>query len=118
MNENVKERIDSYEKMYKNIWDKVSEKWSEYQLEISDRIFQEVAKDLRSEMISQLRKEENTTKRESKTEFKENESGESLATAKQKQTLHKFGIEKIPKDLSKDEASDILEELIDLEGVL
>lgn len=114
MNENVKERIDSYVEMYKNIWDKVSTGWSDYELEVSDRIFQEISKDLRSEMISQLRKGENNAKRVNKEEFRENESDESLATVKQKQTLHKFGIEKIPKDLSKDEASDILEEFIDL----
>jgi hypothetical protein len=108
MNENTNERIDSYVEMYKNIWNKVSTGWSDYELEVSDRIFQEISKDLRSEMISQLRKREN------KTEFRENESDETLATKKQRQTLHKFGIEKIPKNLSKDEASDILEELIDL----
>ena len=111
MKEDVKERIDSYVKMYKDIWDNVSMGWSNYELEVSDRIFQEISKDLRSEMISQLR---NCTKRENKNEIRDNESDESLATVKQRQALHKFGIEKIPKDLSKDEASEILEELIDL----
>lgn len=110
----VEERIDTYVEMYKNIWDKVSTGWSDYELEVSDRIFQEISKDLRSEMISQLRKEGNNVKREKKTESRENESDGSLATKKQRQTLHKFGIEKIPEDLTKDKASDALEELIDL----
>lgn len=115
MKDDVKERIDSYVEMYKDIWDKTSKSWPDNQLEVSDRIFQEISKDLRSEMIFYLRTEANKSKQLNKTGYPENEVEEtSLATKKQKQTLHKFGIEKIPTDLSKEEASEILEELIDL----
>jgi polyribonucleotide nucleotidyltransferase len=113
MEKNVEEKIDSYVEMYEKIYDKVSKNWSENELAVSDRIFQEISKDLRSEMISQMRKDEKV-KHFNNTCNQENNVDESLATQKQRQTLYKFGIEKIPQGLSKDEASEILEELIDL----
>ena len=37
-----------------------------------------------------------------------------LATKKQRQTIYRFGISKIPEDLSRFDAAELLEELIDL----
>lgn len=113
MDEEVEERIDSYLEMYGRILYKVSGKWPEHGIDIAGRVFEEVSKDLRSEMIAELRRKEyqmNKGNRNSQVDDPEN----TLATKKQRETLHKFGVKKIPEELSLEEASEILEELIDL----
>lgn len=109
----VEEKIDFYHRVYGQILDKVSMNWPENAIDISGSIFQEISKDLRSEMIAQLRRE-NRVNRGKNSNDRIPETENNLATKKQRQTIHKFGVKKIPEDLSKDEASDILEELIDL----
>lgn len=61
-------------------------------------IFDEFVRDIRKRFI------------ERKAEGKTNE--EKLATKKQREALHKFGVKKIPENLSKREASEILDRLI------
>lgn len=63
----------------------------------------EVSRDLRKETVIKQRNRERQM-------FERNDEG--LATKKQREAIHKFGVQKIPKDLSKKEASEILNELI------
>ena len=95
--------IDSYVNLYAAILQKVSQKWPENGLRIADKIFQEVAKDIREGWISFPSLERR----------KENQQDDP-ATEKQRMALHKFGIENIPESLTKKEAFEILEELIAL----
>lgn len=110
----VEERMDFYHSLYGKILKKVSATWPKNSIDITGQIFQEIAKDLRSEMISQMRRKEREIN-EGRNQGNQNEETENyLATKKQRQTMHKFGVKKIPDDLSKTEASGILEELFDL----
>lgn len=102
-NEKIEIWIDSYIKLYEMILQKVSYKWPENGLRIADKIFQEMAKDIREGWLSFPSLEEK----------KENKNDEP-ATEKQRMALHKFGIENIPDSLTKKEAFEILEELIQL----
>ena len=95
--------IDSYVNLYATILQKVSQKWPENGLRIADKIFQEVAKDIREGWVSFPSLERS----------KENQRDDP-ATEKQRMALHKFGIENIPESLTKKEAFEILEELIAL----
>ena len=96
------EKIEFYCGLFNRLHEMVSNLNSEHAVEISLAIFQEIAKDLRAEQIAQWR-----IKR--KSEFAE---GEELATTKQREALHKFGVKQIPEDLSKGEASEALDLLI------
>lgn len=107
INEKIELWIDSYVKLYEMILQKVNQKWPENSLRITDKIFQEMAKDIREGWISFPSLEEQ------KEENKGNKEDEP-ATKKQRNALHKFGIENIPESLTKKEAHEILEELIDL----
>jgi len=107
MDEEVEERIDSYLEIYEKILNKVSERWPEDGLGIATEVFKEISKDLRSKKIAELRKKEYQM---NKADVLEN----ALATKKQREALYKFGVKNIPDDLSLEEASEILEELIDL----
>lgn len=103
-NEKIELWIKSYCKLYEMILQEVSEKWPENNLRITDKIFQEMAKDIREGWISSPGVEgENKEERYDKP-----------ATKKQRNALHKFGIENVPENLSRREAFEILEELIDL----
>ena len=55
---------------------------------------------------------ETTAKRRGKEGQISERNDEKLATKKQREAIHKFGVQKIPKDLSRKEASEILNELI------
>jgi hypothetical protein len=98
----AEEKIEFYCGLFTRLYQTVSNMNSEHAVEISLAIFQEIAKDLRTEQIAQWR-----TKR--KPEFTESEE---LATPKQREALHKFGVKHVPEDLSKEEASEALDLLI------
>jgi len=102
MEAKAEEKIEFYCGLFNRLHETVSSLNSEHAVEISLTIFQEIAKDLRTEQIAQWR-----IKR--KPEFAESEE---LATAKQREALHKFGVKQIPEDLSKEEASEALDLLI------
>jgi len=91
MDEEVEERIDSYLEMYGRILYKVSGKWPEHGIDIAGRVFEEISKDLRSEMIAEMRRRDyqvNRGERNCKIDG-------VLATRKQKETLHRFGVKNI-----------------------
>lgn len=95
---------------------------------MASEIFREIAKDLRSELISQLQrknrkdaetKAEETEKTEETNETSNQKSepkeeNDQPATEKQRQALHKFGIANVPENLTKKEAYEILNQLIGL----
>ena len=66
------------------------------------KIIEAIAKDVRSERGFQSK---------AKVEVKDGE-GVELATKKQREALHKFGLKDVPKNLSKQEASEILDKLV------
>lgn len=104
LNETVEIWIDSYTKLYEMILQKVNQKWPENSLRITDKIFQEMAKDIREGWLSFPSLGKNN----------EGKKNDEPATEKQRMALHKFGIENIPDSLTKKEAFEILEELIGL----
>jgi hypothetical protein len=111
----TEDRIDFYHRLYGKILTKVSDHWPENNIDIAGRIFEQISKDLRSEMIAQMRKQGNEARKEKNTGYIPNDIDEkNLATKKQRQTIHKFGVKKIPDNLSREEASELLEEMIDL----
>lgn len=110
----VEERIDFYHNLYGKIQKKVSDTWSKNSIDITGQIFQEISKDVRSEMISQMRRKEREINERRNHSNQNEETENNLATKKQRQTIHKFGVKKIPENLSKEEASELLEEMIDL----
>jgi hypothetical protein len=99
----INERIGLYCEIYNELYQIVSKASPEHAVEIALGIFEEIAKDLRTEQIAQWR-----------IRRKSDESAESeqLATPKQREALHKFGVKHIPQDLSKEEASEALDLLI------
>jgi hypothetical protein len=99
----IDERIGLYCEIFHELYDRISKVIPEHAVEIALGIFEEIAKDLRSEQIVQWK-----IKRKSD----ESAASEELATPKQREAIHKFGIKKIPEGLSKEEASEILERLI------
>lgn len=93
----MKDEIESYCRIYEEIHNRVSRIDSENASEVALGIFKEIVRDLRRKPASQLGK---------------NKTEEDLATVRQREALHKFRIKRIPEDLSKREASEILEKLI------
>jgi hypothetical protein len=89
---------------------------------MANEMFREVAKDMRSELISRLQnglQNECLETKEDKTngstladvmDYKEENA--KLATDKQRHALHKFGIELIPENLGIKEAGEILNILV------
>jgi len=99
----LEEKIELYCRIYEQVYQRISNLNLENADEVSLRIFMELSKNLR---------EEPTAKRGSRERQISERSDEKLATKKQREAIHKFGVQKIPKDLSKKEASEILNELI------
>ena len=106
INEKIETWIDCYIKLYEMILQKVNQKWPENILRITDKILQEMAKDIREGWISFPSLERDKEEKGDKND--------EPATKKQRNALHKFGIENIPESLTKKEAHEILEELVDL----
>jgi hypothetical protein len=90
--------------LFKAVYEKVSKVCLEGAREVALKIIEEIAKDLRSEQAHQSKVE---------AKIEENQvADEELATKKQREAIHKFGIKDIPKNLSKKEASEILDKLV------
>ncbi len=87
--------VEVYCKIYEVIYQRISKLNPEKATDVSLEIFKEIIRDL--------------TREEAKVEKKESEN---LATKKQREALHKFGIKHIPEGLSLKEASEILDKLI------
>ena len=89
---------------------------------MANEMFREVAKDMRSELISRLQnglqnecmeaKEDKTNGSTLADAMEPKEGNAKSATDKQKQALHKFGLENIPENLGIKEAGEILNILI------
>lgn len=103
MEKNVEEKLELYSEMFNRLYEKTSKTNPEHAIEIALTILEEVAKDLRSEQIAERRTRENPD---------EHAGIEGLATKKQREAMHKFGVKRIPDGLSKQEASEILDRLI------
>lgn len=87
--------VEVYCQIYEDIYKRVSKLNPEKATETALEIFREIIRDLARE--------------EAKVEKKESEN---LATKKQREALHKFGIKTIPESLSLKDASEILDKLI------
>ena len=76
---------------------------------MASEVFIQVVRDLRSELISRLKREEYGRE-------KENHNGNNgrPATKNQRQALHRFGIQNVPEELTSKEASGVLDMLISL----
>lgn len=103
MDGKIEERIELYCHIYEQIYQRVQKMEFENSSEIALGIFMEVSRSLRRETA---------VRRRDRGKQISNRSDEELATRKQREAIHKFGVQKIPKDLSKKEASEILNELI------
>ena len=106
MEEKIEEKIELYCKIYEELHERVSESNLENAGEIALRMFEEIAKDLRSEQIARWRSEGKISG--------DARSNEELATQRQREALERFGIKKIPENLSIREASAILNKLNNL----
>lgn len=126
---NIDERIKLYSEIYGKTYQIASKAIPDNARYVASEIFKEIARDLRSELISELRKENgkdvaiktegtgkpNGTEESNETNNQRSESKEGNgkpATDKQRQALHKFGIERMPENLGIKEAGEILNILI------
>jgi len=99
----AEKKVDFYCELFKAIYERVSKVCPEGAREVAMKVLEEIAKDLRSEFIQS----------KAKAKAEEGSVGnEELATKKQREALHKFGIKDIPESLSKKEASEILDKLV------
>jgi hypothetical protein len=96
-------RIEFYCQLYEKVYKKVLEKNSGDVLAVVLKVFEEVARDLRDGRMERPKKAKISRGNE-----------RVLATKRQREALHRFGIRKIPEDLKKREASEALEKLIRL----
>ena len=99
----LEEKIELYCRIYEQVYQRISKLNLENADEVALRIFVEVSKNLERETEVKQRSRERQTP---------NRNDKEMATKKQREAIHKFGVQKIPKDLSKKEASEILNELI------
>ena len=95
------EKADFYCELYKAIYERVSKVCPEDARDVSIKILEEIAKDIRTERMK--------AKAKADVGYV---TGEELATKKQREALHKFGVKIIPENLSKREASEILDKLV------
>jgi signal recognition particle GTPase len=93
-------KVNFYCELFKAVYERVSKVCPEGAREVALKITEEIAKDIRSEQARQSRVEESSV------------TSDELATKKQREALHKFGIKDIPEVLSKKEASEILDKLV------
>jgi hypothetical protein len=97
------EKVDFYCELFKAVYEKVLKVCPEGAREVALKIVEEIAKDLRSGQSHQSRAE---------AKVEESSANEELATKKQREAIHRFGVKDIPKNLSKKEASEILDRLV------
>ena len=95
------EKVDFYCELYKAIYERVSKVCPEDARDVSIKILEEIAKDIRTERMK--------AKAKADVGYV---TGEELATKKQREAMHKFGVKIIPENLSKREASEILDKLV------
>jgi 5-methylthioribose kinase len=93
-------KVNFYCELFKAVYERVSKVCPEGAREVALKIIEEIAKDIRSEQARQSRVEGSSV------------TSDELATKKQREALHRFGIKDIPEDLSKREASEILDRLV------
>ncbi len=122
MEKKIENRIELYSEIYLKAFEKALKVNPNNARYIASEIFKEVARDLRSELISKLQRENGKgaeIKREETEETEEkngaNNNGGSLkenndesATDKQIYALHKFGLKNLPEYLTKKSASEVL----------
>jgi 5-methylthioribose kinase len=96
----AEDKVNFYCELFKAVYERVSKVCPEGAREVALKIIEEIAKDVRSEQARQSKVEESSV------------TSDELATKKQREALHKFGIKEIPEDLSKKEASEILDRLV------
>ena len=92
---NVEDEIEGYCQIFEKIRERLSRAGIDVGDEVALRIFEEVVKDLRGSKRKKGGKE-------------------ALATEKQREALLKFGVKKVPENLKMEEASKILNGLINL----
>jgi hypothetical protein len=109
MEEKIVERIDLFCEIYQKAYEKASTVNPDNARNMASEVFVQVARDLRTELISQLKREEYGNNQNSNNG---NGNNERPATKKQRQALHKFGIGNIPDELTSKGASDILNKQI------
>jgi signal recognition particle GTPase len=97
----AEDKVNFYCELFRAVYERVSKVCPEGARDVALKIVEEIAKDFRSERSSQPK-----AKVEAKEETVE------LATKKQREALHKFGIKDIPENLTKQEASEILDRLV------
>jgi signal recognition particle GTPase len=97
----AEDKVNFYCELFKAVYERVSKVCPEGARDVALKIVEEIAKDFRSERSSQPK---------AKVEAKE--EAVELATKKQREALHKFGIKDIPENLTKKEASEILDRLV------
>jgi hypothetical protein len=101
----AEEKIEFYCGLFNRLYQTVSGSANpEHAVEIALGIFEEIAKDLRSEQFAQWRIKERA--------LEVMRRDKEPATEKQREAIHKFGVKQIPDDLSKEEASEALDLLI------
>lgn len=88
---------------FKAVYERVLKVCPEGAREVALKMIEEIAKDLRSGQTHKSRAE---------AKVEESSANEELATKKQREAIHRFGIRDIPKNLSKKEASEILDRLV------
>jgi hypothetical protein len=94
------EKVDFYCELFRAVYERVSKVYPEGAREVALKIMEEIAKDIRSEQACQSKVKESSV------------TSDELATKKQREALHKFGIEEIPENLTKQEALEILDRLV------
>ncbi len=114
MEKKIEDRIELYSEIYLKAFEKALKVNSNNARYIASEIFKEVARDLRSELISKLQRENGKitgTKTEDTEEIQPiypKEENTEPATEKQRYALHKFGLKNMPEYLTKKAASEIL----------
>jgi signal recognition particle GTPase len=93
-------KVNFYCDLFKAVYERVSKVCPEGAREVALKIIEEIAKGIRSEQARQSKVEESSV------------ASDELATKKQREALHKFGIKDIPENLSKKDASEILDRLV------
>jgi 5-methylthioribose kinase len=96
----AEDKVNFYCELFKAVYERVSKVCPEGAREVALKIIEEIAKDIRSEQARQSKVEESSI------------VSDELATKKQREALHKFGIKDIPENLSKQGASEILDRLV------
>jgi len=97
----MEERIELYCHIYEKIREKLLKENPQEAPAVALKIFEEVARDLRARGMERPKKAKASGKSE-----------RGSATKRQREALHMFGIKDIPEDLSKKEASEILDKLV------